>query len=38
MTTQAVDESDLEQLVRQAVTHEVELKLAACGPVFEAQP
>ena len=38
VTTQAVDESGLEQLVRQAVTHEVELELAAFGPVLEARP
>ena len=38
VTTQAVDESALEQLVRHAVTHEVELELAAFRPVFEARP
>ena len=36
--TRAVDESGLEQLLGQAVTHEVELELAAFRPVLEARP
>ena len=38
MTTQAFDESGLEQLLGRAVTDEVELELAAIRPVLEARP
>jgi hypothetical protein len=38
VTTQAVDESGLEQHLGQAVTHEVELELAALRPLIEARP
>ena len=38
MPTQAVDGSGLTQRLGQAVTHEVELELAAFRPVLEARP
>ena len=38
MTVQAVDESGLERLLDEAVTHEVELKLSAIRPMLGARP
>ena len=38
VTTQAVDESGLEQLLGQAAIHEDALELAAFRPVLEARP
>jgi len=38
VTIRAVDESGLEQRLGQAVTHAVELELAASHPVLEARP